>query len=49
MPVEESCALNAELQDKTLGNIMINCTFHHWQNIDSDPIDPLSKAGILVQ
>ncbi|TNV83589.1 hypothetical protein FGO68_gene9630 [Halteria grandinella] len=48
LPVAESFGIYQAISQVTQGRTQLECQFDHWQAIESDPLDPTSKAGQLV-
>lgn len=48
LPVNESFGFTADLRSQTQGKAFPQCVFDHWQSMDSDPVDPESKTGVIV-
>ena len=48
MPVSESFGLAADLCSHTAGQAFPQCIFDHWQLVPGSPLDPTSKAGMIV-
>jgi elongation factor 2 len=48
LPVNESFGFTSELRAATGGQAFPQCVFDHWQQFPGDPLEPTSKAGILV-
>lgn len=38
----------ADLRSNTGGQAFPQCVFDHWQILPGDPIDPVSKPGLVV-
>lgn len=49
LPVSESFGFTQHLRQMTSGRAFPQCVFDHWEQIPSDPTDPASKTGILVE
>merc|ERR1712202_785 len=48
LPVNESFGFTADLRSQTQGKAFPQCVFDHWQLLQDDPLDPASKAGVIV-
>merc|ERR1712142_850215 len=48
LPVNESFGFTADLRSNTGGKAFPQCVFDHWQLLQDDPLDPASKAGVIV-
>ena len=48
LPVAESFGFTQHLRSMTSGRAFPQCVFDHWEMIQTDPFDPASKAGALV-
>jgi elongation factor 2 len=48
LPVAESFGFTQHLRSMTSGRAFPQCVFDHWDTITSDPFDPASKSGQLV-
>jgi len=48
LPVNESFGFTADLRSNTGGQAFPQCVFDHWQAMQSDPLDPTSKTGVIV-
>ncbi|XP_029285161.1 elongation factor 2-like [Cottoperca gobio] len=48
LPVMESFGFTADLRSHTGGQAFPQCVFDHWQILPGDPMDPLSRPGIVV-
>lgn len=48
LPVNESFGFTGELRQATGGQAFPQMVFDHWATINSDPLDPSSKAGEIV-
>jgi elongation factor 2 len=48
LPVNESFGFTADLRSNTGGQAFPQCVFDHWQNFPGNPLEPASKAGIIV-
>jgi len=49
LPVNESFGFTADLRSQTQGKAFPQCVFDHWQAMGDDPMDPVSKAGVIVE
>jgi len=49
LPVAESFGFTQHLRELTSGRAFPQCVFDHWEMIATDPYDPASKAGQLVE
>jgi len=49
LPVNESFGFTADLRSQTQGKAFPQCVFDHWQAMGDDPMDPTSKAGVIVE
>lgn len=49
LPVAESFGFTQSLRAATSGRAFPQCVFDHWEIIGTDPLDPATKAGILVE
>jgi elongation factor 2 len=49
LPVGESFGFTQHLRSMTSGRAFPQCVFDHWETIATDPMDPISKAGTLVE
>jgi len=49
LPVNESFGFTADLRSQTQGKAFPQCVFDHWQIMDTDPADPCSKSGLIVE
>ena len=49
LPVAESSGFTEELRMVTAGRAFPQCVFDHWRELSSDPLDPSSKAGAIVE
>jgi len=49
LPVAESFGFTQHLRSMTSGRAFPQCVFDHWEQIATDPFDPASKAGTLVE
>ena len=49
IPVAESFGFDGDLRGATGGTAFAECTFSHWQTIDSDPLEEGSFANKLVK
>lgn len=45
LPVQESIGFTQHLRAVTSGRAFPQCVFDHWETLQSDPLDPASKAG----
>merc|ERR1712096_479673 len=48
LPVNESFGFTADLRSQTQGKAFPQCVFDHWLLLQDDPLDPASKAGVIV-
>lgn len=48
LPVNESFGFTADLRSQTQGQAFPQCIFDHWQIMDDDPLDPVTKSGAVV-
>merc|ERR1711993_53302 len=48
LPVNESFGFTADLRSNTGGQAFPQCIFDHWQIMGDDPVDPLTKPGVIV-
>merc|ERR1712151_659566 len=48
LPVGESFGFTPALRAATSGRAFPQCVFDHWEQLNGDPLDPLSTAGKLV-
>ena len=48
LPVAESFGFTEHLRSVTQGKAFPQCVFDHWQVVNSDPCDPTSKSGQLL-
>ncbi|CAB4252046.1 similar to Saccharomyces cerevisiae YDR385W EFT2 Elongation factor 2 (EF-2), also encoded by EFT1 [Maudiozyma barnettii] len=48
LPVNESFGFSGELRQATSGQAFPQMVFDHWATINSDPLDPTTKAGEIV-
>ena len=48
LPVAESFGFTQHLRAQTSGRAFPQCVFDHWEAIATDPFDPTSKSGQLV-
>jgi len=48
LPVNESFGFTADLRSQTQGKAFPQCVFDHWQAIQDDPLDLVTKSGIIV-
>lgn len=49
LPVAESFGFTQHLRSMTSGRAFPQCVFDHWDSIATDPFEPTSKSGILVE
>ena len=49
LPVSESFGLTEDLRGATGGQAFPQCSFDHWEEMKSDPLDPASRAGLIVE
>ncbi len=49
LPVAESFGFSTELRSQTSGKAFPQCIFDHWEIINSDPLEPGSKANEIVK
>jgi len=49
LPVAESFGFTQHLREMTSGRAFPQCVFDHWEILPSDPYDPASKSGLLVE
>jgi elongation factor 2 len=49
LPVMESFNFNSYIKEQTSGQAFPQMTFHHWDKLPGDPLDPTSKAGQIVR
>ena len=49
LPVAESFGFTQHLRAMTSGRAFPQCVFDHWDSIATDPTDPTTKSGILVE
>lgn len=49
LPVAESFGFTQHLRELTSGRAFPQCVFDHWETIATDPYDPASKSGQLVE
>lgn len=49
LPVAESFGFTQHLRQMTSGRAFPQCVFDHWEQIPTDPLEPASKSGILVE
>lgn len=49
LPVAESFGFTQALRAATSGRAFPQCVFDHWEEMNGDPLDALSKAGVLAQ
>ncbi|KAK7494549.1 hypothetical protein BaRGS_00014202 [Batillaria attramentaria] len=48
MPVNEGFGFTEELRGSTGGKAFPQCVFDHWQVMPGDPLEPSSRAGVIV-
>jgi len=48
LPVNESFGFTADLRSHTGGKAFPQCVFDHWQTMNDDPLDPVTKSGVIV-
>eukprot|EP00924_Labyrinthula_sp_SR-Ha-C_P006741 maker-scaffold_29-snap-gene-3.27-mRNA-1 protein AED:0.01 eAED:0.01 QI:0/0.33/0.25/1/0/0.25/4/192/981 len=48
LPVSESFGFTAALRSKTAGKAFPQCSFHHWEKMNSSPLEPGSKTNEIV-
>jgi elongation factor 2 len=48
LPVLESFGFTADLRSHTGGKAFPQCVFDHWQTMNDDPLDPVTKSGVIV-
>uniref|UniRef100_A0A6S8BGG3 Tr-type G domain-containing protein n=1 Tax=Aplanochytrium stocchinoi TaxID=215587 RepID=A0A6S8BGG3_9STRA len=48
LPVSESFGFDAALRSKTGGKAFPQCSFHHWDLLNSDPLTPGTKCNEVV-
>lgn len=48
LPVMESFGFTADLRSHTGGQAFPQCVFDHWAQMNTDPLDPESKTGVIV-
>jgi elongation factor 2 len=48
LPVAESFGFTAHLRALTAGQAFPQCVFHHWQEVNGDPLDSTQKAYEIV-
>jgi elongation factor 2 len=48
LPVNESFGFTADLRSNTGGQAFPQCVFDHWQILPGDPMEPSSKAAVVV-
>merc|ERR1712170_146539 len=48
LPVNESFGFTADLRSNTGGQAFPQCVFDHWQVMQTDPLDPATKASTIV-
>ena len=49
LPVAESFGFTEFLRAQTQGKAFPQCVFDHWQVVETDPMDPNSRAGQIAQ
>jgi len=49
LPVAESFGFTQHLRSMTSGRAFPQCVFDHWETITTDPFEPTSKSGTLVE
>lgn len=49
MPVAESFGLTEALRMATAGRAFPQCLFDHWEELIADPLEPGSRAAVLVE
>ncbi|CDW85404.1 elongation factor 2 [Stylonychia lemnae] len=49
LPVAESFGFTQHLRSMTSGRAFPQCVFDHWETIATDPTEPTSKSGVLVE
>ena len=49
LPVAESFGFTQHLRAMTSGRAFPQCVFDHWETIATDPTEPTSKSGVLVE
>ena len=49
LPVNESFGFTADLRSNTGGQAFPQCVFDHWQVMQGDPLDGVSKAYQICQ
>jgi elongation factor 2 len=49
LPVAESFGFTQHLRSMTSGRAFPQCVFDHWDSIATDPFEPTSKSGVLVE
>ena len=49
LPVAESFGLTDALRLATAGRAFPQCVFDHWEELNSDPLEPGSRAETLSQ
>jgi elongation factor 2 len=49
LPVAESFGFTSDLRQATGGQAFPQCVFDHWQILPSDPLNPKSPAGVVVE
>jgi len=48
IPVSESFGLAQELREASNSQVLLHCSFDHWQIIDSDPYDTTGRAHRMI-
>mmetsp|Transcript_53008 Transcript_53008/g.60740 ORF Transcript_53008/g.60740 Transcript_53008/m.60740 type:complete len:833 (+) Transcript_53008:306-2804(+) len=48
LPVAESFGFSTAIRAATSGTAFAQCSFDHWETLNSDPLDPTTAAGKLV-
>ncbi|GBG73856.1 hypothetical protein CBR_g17567 [Chara braunii] len=49
LPVVESFGFSSTLRAATSGQAFPQCVFDHWEMMGSDPMDPTTQAGVVLQ
>ena len=49
LPVGESFGFTSALRAATSGRAFPQCVFSHWDEMNGDPLDPTSKANVVVE
>lgn len=49
LPVAESFGFTQALRAATSGRAFPQCVFDHWEQLNGDPYDAASKAGLIVE